>query len=345
MKIGLTTREISEIAQGELVGDEDIEIVNFNRIEDASKGEITFYSNTKYAKFLETTEASCIIVPTDFDTGDSDSRAYIKSENPYVSFVRVMKFVDDRREKPRSEVHPTAVVDPSCSYDDSVYIGPNCTVGKNVVLAEGVILHPGVVIHEDVEIGENTEVFSNAVIRHESIIGSNCIIYSGAVVGEDGFGYIEMEDKSYVRVPQMGNVIIEDDVEIGANTTIDRAMVGSTIIRRGVKIDNLCQIAHNVQIGENSALASQVGISGSTKVGKRNRFGGQVGLAGHIEMDDDVILQAQSGVEKSKKAGIYFGAPAKEHRLAFKIEAALKNLPQIDRDVHKLKKQMKELNK
>jgi UDP-3-O-[3-hydroxymyristoyl] glucosamine N-acyltransferase len=345
MNIRLTCKEIARIAEGELVGNGEIEVFNLNRIEEATEGEITFYANPKYKMHLEVSQASCLIVPMDFECTEQTGRAYIKSDDPYVSFVRLMKFINDKIEIPKKEIHPSAVVDESAVLDESVYIGANCVVGKNVVLAQGVRLYPGTVIYDDVEIGEDSVVWSNVVIKHECKIGAGCVIYSGAIIGEDGFGYIELPDKSYIKVPQLGNVELEDDVEIGANTTIDRAMVGSTIIHRGAKIDNLVQIAHNVQIGEDTAIASQTGISGSTKVGKRNRFGGQVGIAGHIEMADDVVLQAQSGVEKSKPKGIYFGAPAKDFRLAFKIEAALKNLPQIDKDVFKLKKQMEELKK
>jgi UDP-3-O-[3-hydroxymyristoyl] glucosamine N-acyltransferase len=240
-----------------------------------------------------------------------------------------------------SGIHPTAVVESTAQISPSATIGANCYIGENSIIKDRAVIYPNSSIQRDVTIGENCIIYSNVSIYYGCTIGRDCIIHSGAVIGSDGFGFQENKDGSYTKIPQIGKVIIGDSVEIGANTTIDRAFVGSTIIEYGVKLDNLIQIAHNDEIGENSAMAAQVGISGSTKIGKRVRLGGQVGISGHIEIGDDVVLLAKSGVPKSMtEKGIYIGAPARDRLTAFKIEAVIHNLPQLSKDVDKIKKKL-----
>jgi UDP-3-O-[3-hydroxymyristoyl] glucosamine N-acyltransferase len=227
---------------------------------------------------------------------------------------------------------------------DNVTIEACVVIGDNVRIAQGTVIRANSTIYENVTIGENCCINSNVSLYNDTIIGNNCIIHAGTVIGADGFGYIEHPDGSFTKVPQLGNVVIHDDVEIGANCTIDRAMIGSTIIKSGVKLDNLVHIAHNCEIGKNSASAAQTGVSGSTIIGERVRLGGQVGLAGHLTIADDVKLLAQSGVAKTiDKKGTYFGAPAKDQMKAFKIEAVIRQLPELLSDLRDLQKKVKKI--
>ena len=225
--------------------------------------------------------------------------------------------------------------------DETAYIGANCVIGNNCKIGKNTVLHSNISIYDNSKIGDNCTIHANVTIYEDTEIGNNCVIHSGVALGSDGFGFLENKDGSYTKIPQLGNVVLENDIEIGANTTIDRALVGSTIIRNGVKLDNQIQIAHNCEIGENSAMAAQVGVSGSVKVGKRNRFGGQSGISGHIEIADDVVLLAKSGVPKSiEKGGLYFGSPIREKMQAFRIEAVIHNLPDLAKDVKLIKKKL-----
>ncbi len=343
----MTCEEIAKIINGELVGSTNSQIINLNRIENAQPGEATFLSNPKFEKYIEHTGASCVIISNKSEaTPRRENQAFIKVDNPYEGFVRLIKHIYDARPKKKSYIDHNSNIHENAMIAESAFIGPGCVIGAGSKIGENCILIANVTIYDNVIIGGNTFIHANAVLCDDSVVGKNCILHPGTVIGSDGFGYIEREDKSYDKIPQIGNVVIEDDVEIGANTTIDRAMVGSTIIEKGVKLDNLVHIAHNCIICENTAMAGQTGISGSTKVGKRNRFGGQVGLAGHMETADDVLIVAQSGVSKSiNKSGVYFGSPIKEQKRAFKIEAALRNLPEIAREFEKLKKEVEELKK
>lgn len=334
----MTIQEIASLINAQVVGSTQFEINNLNRIEFAKETEITFYADEKYRKHLEKSKASAVIVPDSLELEPLENQVFLKVPNPYVSFLELVVYFDNLNKFTKNGIHPTAVVESLANIPESCYIGPNCYIGEDVILGENTKIFANSAIHRNSKIGSNTIIYSNVSIYPQTIIGSNCIIHSGAVIGADGFGFIENNDKSYTKIPQIGNVVIEDDVEIGANTTIDRAFVGSTIIHRGVKLDNLIQIAHNDEIGENTAMAAQVGISGSVKIGKRVRLGGQVGVAGHLEIADDVILLAQSGVPSSiEKQGTYVGSPTREKILAFKIEAALNHLPEIYKDIKKIK--------
>jgi UDP-3-O-[3-hydroxymyristoyl] glucosamine N-acyltransferase len=344
--VRFTVAEVAKLVEGELVGNPDTKIIGLNRIDEVKEGELTFYTDKKFAQYLTDIKASCIIVPNDFNEKISEKICLIKVEKPYHAIVRLLKYLESLLPKQNSFIHPTAVIDNSASISKTAFIGPYCMIGENTRVGDNVILHSNVCLYNNVEIGEESYLHSGVICCNDTKIGKRCIIQSGAVIGSDGFGYLENKDGSYEKIPQMGNVIIDDDVEIGANTTIDRAIIGSTIISKGVKIDNLCQIGHNVKVGENSAMAGQVGLAGSCTVGKRNRLGGQVGLAGHLETVDDVVVLAQSGVAKSlDKRGVYFGSPTKERLHAFKIEAALNNLPELIRKVEQLNRKLEEFYK
>ncbi len=341
----MTTGEIASLINGNLSGLPDMVISGVNRIESARQGELAFYSDDKFLQYLNDSNASCIIVPKSFERTPAENQCYIYSANPYEDFVAILKFIESTKPQLSPGIHPGAVIGGNCSISELASIGPGAVIGDNCIIGDNVRIYPNAVIYNNVRIGANTVIHSNAVCCFDTEIGQNCIIYPGAVLGSEGFGYLENKtDGSYSRIPQLGNVVLGDDVEVGANTTIDRAIAGSTFIGNGVKLDNLIQIGHNCEIGEHTAIAAQTGISGSVKVGNRNRFGGQVGLAGHLFTADDVTLIAQSGVSKSiAKPGVYFGAPAKEIRKAFRIEAAMRQLPDALSELHNLKKQVRKL--
>jgi UDP-3-O-[3-hydroxymyristoyl] glucosamine N-acyltransferase len=343
INVKLTAGEVANIVKGNLLGPDGLEITNIGKIENAKQGDLTFLSREEYAKYLENCFASCVLVPIGFVGVPYPEQSFIECENPYMALVTVLKLVAiSQQTEKKPEIHRSALITLSAKIAKTVRIGARCIIGENCVIADNVELHPNVILYDNVIIGENTEVHSNVVCYDNTIIGKNCIIHSGAVLGADGFSFLENPtDGTYEKIPQLGNVMIGDNVEIGANTTIDCAMLDSTVIGNGVKLDNLVHIAHNCTVGDNTAMAAQVGISGSANIGKRNRIGGQVGVAGHLEIADDVILSAKSGVAKSiKDKGIYFGAPAKERLQAFKIEAYLRRLPDIAVDVEMLKKHL-----
>lgn len=340
INVKLTPAEIAGIVNGSLVGPDSMLISGVSRIESAKVGDVTFISRPEYEHYLEECTASCILIPKGMVAIPKPSQAFIECENPYLSIVKILKLISSAsKHEHRGQIHRSAIIANSAKIAKTASIGARCVIGENCVIAGNVELMPNVILYDNVIIGEGTQIHSNVVCYHETIIGKDCIIHAGAVLGADGFSFTENEDGSYDKIPQLGNVEIGDNVEIGANTTIDRAFMNSTIIENGTKIDNLVHIAHNCTIGENTAMAAQVGISGSAKIGKRNRIGGQAGIAGHLELADDVILSAQSGVSKSiKEKGIYFGAPAKERMQAFRIEAIIRRLPDIATDVELVKK-------
>lgn len=337
-----TCGEIADWLDAKVEGDKNLKINKLNRIDSAKSGELTFFSDEKFLDEFLASKATCIIVPEKIDRKPKDNQTFLKVESPYDSFIKLIKIIDSKHSKPSSFIHSSAIVGENCDIHPTAYIGPYCVIGDNCSIGENTLLNAGVKLCGNASIGSNTVLHYNAIICEDVVIGNNCIIQPGAVIGSDGFGYTENKDGSYEKIPQIGNVVIEDDVEIGANTTIDRAIVGSTVIEKGTKIDNLVQVAHNVTIGENTGIAAQVGISGSTKVGKRNRLAGQVGISGHIHTSDDVTVLAQSGLAKPiSEKGYYFGSPAREKRLAMSIEAVLNHLPEMYKDVHKLKKELK----
>lgn len=343
LKNPLNVEAIAELINGRLIGNTNTLVSRLNRIESCEQGDITFFYDSKYAHFIESCRATCILVPDNLNITPKDNQVFISVQNPYFEFYRILKYVESLLPKKSSSIHNTAIIGNNTKIDKTAYIGPYCVIGDNCTISENVVLHSKVVLYDNVSIESNSLLNSSVICYSDTIIGKNCILQAGAVIGSDGFGFIENKDSSYEKIPQLGNVVLEDNVEIGANTTIDRALIGSTIIEKGCKIDNLCQIAHNVSIGENTGIAAQVGISGSTKVGKRNRLAGQVGLAGHISTVDDVILYAQSGVGQSiEKKGIYFGAPARERFKAFKIEAVINDLPDLFREFYALKRKLEE---
>ncbi|MBI3258022.1 MAG: UDP-3-O-(3-hydroxymyristoyl)glucosamine N-acyltransferase [Ignavibacteriae bacterium] len=340
LQVHKSVAEIAAIIGGEIIGDSSVVVSRVQRIEFATQGDISFLSNRKYVKFLNATNASCLIVPKDCPIPyDTKVSSFIVSDNPYSAFVQLLRVFVPEKKFTNGFIHPSSVIDPSSIISPTAYIGAGCVIGESCSIGDSTILIANVTLCDSVSLGDNCSVHPGVVCYHDTEIGNNAIIHAGTVIGSDGFGYDECPDGSFAKVPQVGNVVIGNDVEIGANCTIDRAMVGSTMIGNGVKIDNLVHIAHNVIIGDNTAIAAQTGISGSAKLGKRNRIAGQVGVVGHLEIADDVIVHAQSGVAKSiTSSGHYFGSPAKNHGEELKILAALRQLPDLVRQVNELQR-------
>ena len=336
--MNFTARQIAELINGTIVGDPNINILNISKIEEASEGSLTFLANPKYTEYIYTTNASATIVSTDFEPNKKIHTTLIKVKEPYSSFTTIMElFNKDNLEK--KGVSNLSVIDKTAIISETSFIGSFTTVGKNSIISNNCIIENQVFIGDNVKIGEGSIIYPGVKILNDTVIGKNCIIHSSCSIGSDGFGFAPKEDGSYKKIPQTGNVIIGDDVEIGSNSTIDRATLGSTIINNGVKLDNQIQIAHNVEIGENTAIAAQSGIAGSTKVGKNCMIGGQVGIIGHIKIGDNVKIQAQAGVTSNIKSNARItGTPAISYMNYNKSYVHFKNLPEIVKKIDKIDK-------
>ncbi len=343
--INIKTKELATKLNGRLIGSGDLSILRLNKIAEALEGELTFLNDEKYLHFISKTKASCILVKESFLHACNNKNVdYIVVDNPHAAFVGIMMEIAETQKTRNSTISPKATIAESADIADDVTIEAGVVIGENCKIGSGSVIRANTVLYENVTVGKNNCINSNISLYNDTVVGNNCIIHAGAVIGSDGFGFIEQPDGKYIKVPQLGNVIIHDNVEIGANCTIDRAMIGSTIIKSGVKLDNLIHIAHNCEIGKNTASAAQTGISGSTIIGERVKLGGQVGLAGHLSIADDVILLAQSGVAKTiDKKGTYFGAPAKDQMKAFKIEAVIRHLPELMYEIRELQKKVKNI--
>jgi len=336
MKLNQIARELN----GELVGDTDLVITGLAKIEQAGPGELTFLANPKYSKFLKETKASAVLVARD---QENIQIPHIKVDDPYLAFLIILEKFNPPQQPNFSGTHSTAVIDPTATIAKNARIGPLVFIGRNVSIGEDTTIYPGCVLLDSVSIGGNCILYPNVSIRERCIIGDNVIIHNGTVIGSDGFGFAPVGD-TYRKIPQMGIVRIEDDIEIGANCTIDRATLGETIIKQGCKLDNLIQIAHNVVIEENTVIAAQTGVSGSTKIGKNVTLAGQVGTVGHITIGDKAIVAAKSGVSKSIPPGeVWFGYPAQQITRQKKVEASLRNLPELMKRTHQLEKALIEL--
>lgn len=336
-----------EVGQG-LAG--NVEIERLAKIEDAAAGDITFLANPKYAKYLKTTKASAILISRHADHKELHERsapiALVKVDDPYVAFAKLIDVFHPLTASLPVGIHPAAVVPRSVVLGKGVAIGAHAVLGERCRIGDSAVLWHGVVLGDGVEVGDGTVVYANVTIREQCRVGKRVIIHSGTVIGSDGFGFVPKPDGTYEKIQQRGIVVIEDDVEIGANCTIDRATIGETRIKRGAKLDNLIQVAHNVVIGEDTVIAAQTGISGSTKIGKGCVIAGQVGFVGHIEIADKTTIAAQSGVHKSVKepGKTFFGYPALEHPERLRIEAALRQLPELLNIVRELQKNLEEIS-
>lgn len=342
--MAFTAKQIADFLKGEIVGNPDITVSNFSKIEEGKTGTISFLANPKYTPYIYTTKADIVLVNSDFVPEKPVKATLIKVPNAYAALASLLEMVNSAN--PRKTGHEEmSFISPAATLGEEVYVGAFAYISENVQVGDSSTIHPHVYIGENVKIGKNCILYPGAKIYRDCVIGDRCIIHAGAVIGADGFGYSK-ESESYHKIPQMGNVLIEEDVEIGANTTIDRAVMGSTIIRRGVKLDNLIQIAHNCEIGEHTAMAAQVGIAGSTKIGENCVFGGQVGIGGHITIGKDSQIGAQSGIISNTKEGSeVMGSPAMPVKTFFKSSIIVPKLPDMYKQLSALEKEIAELKK
>ena len=340
-----TAEQIAGILDGVVVGNPNAEVSTLAKIEEGIEGSLTFLSNPKYVNYIYNTKATITIVNATFEPEYEIKTTLIKVEDAYQAFSKLLEYYNQVKLM-KSGIEQPSVISEGVVYGENLYLGSFGYIGKNVVLGNNVKIYPSTFIGDNVVIGDDCVFFSGVRIYSETIIGNRCNIHSGAIIGSDGFGFAPSENGTFSKIPQIGNVIIEDNVDIGACTTIDRATMGSTIIRKGVKLDNQIQIAHNVEIGENTVIAAQTGIAGSTKIGKNCMIGGQVGFAGHIVIGDNVRVQAQSGVGKNVKDGeIVQGSPSFNYSDWNKSYVHFRNLPKIVAEVDDLKKKINFENK
>ena len=332
-----TAAQIAGILEGEVVGNPNAEVYKLSKIEEGTEGSLTFLANPKYINFIYSTKATVTIVNNTFEPEQEITTTLIKVEDAYKSFSKLLEYYNQVKLM-KSGIEQPSVISDGVTYGNDLYLGSFCYIGKNVIIGNNVKIYPNSFIGDNVTIGDNCVFFAGVRIYSETEIGNNCIIHSGTIIGSDGFGFAPQEDGTYSKVPQIGNVIIEDNVEIGACTTVDRATLGSTIIRKGVKLDNHIQVAHNVEIGENTVIAAQTGIAGTTKIGKNGLIGGQVGFAGHLLIGDNVKIQAQSGIGKNLADGeVVQGSPAFNYGDFAKSFVHFRNLPKIVADLEELK--------
>jgi UDP-3-O-[3-hydroxymyristoyl] glucosamine N-acyltransferase len=337
----ISLRELAELVGGKVIGDPDAKVSGLGSLDDAAEGQITFLSNPKLADKVSKTGATAVILPKGVD---SFGRNVIETANPYLAFAKVLTLFSAPSKKPQG-VMDGSYVCASAVLGADVTVYPGAYIGENVSIGERVTIHSGAVIYEQTVIGNDVTVHSNVSIRECCRIGNRVIIHNGAVIGGDGFGYVP-DGKSYYKIPQVGIVVIEDDVEIGANTTIDRAALDITLIKRGVKIDNLVQIAHNCKIGEDSAIAAQTGISGSSTIGRNVTISGQVAIAGHLTVGDNIILAGRCGVTGNlDKPGVYSGIPPIPHKDWLKSSVVFQKIPEMKKTISSLEKRIAELEK
>jgi UDP-3-O-[3-hydroxymyristoyl] glucosamine N-acyltransferase len=341
-----SARQIADFLHGEVDGDPSVKVADFSKIEEGRPGTISFLSNPRYEHYIYESKASAVLVNKSFTPSRPVSATLIRVDNAYESLAKLMTLASGNGQQKKG-ISSLAVVAGSASLGADVFVDSFVTIGEGVVIGDRVQLHSKVTIEANVSIGGGTVIYPGAVIYRDTRIGSNCVIHANAVIGSDGFGFAPGDDGRYRKIPQLGNVILEDDVEIGACSTIDRATMGSTVISRGVKIDNLVQVAHNVEIGEDSVIASQTGIAGSSKIGSRVMFGGQVGITGHVQIADGTILGAKAGVGSTiKEPGqIWSGYPAVPMNTFRRAYVVNKNLPELQKTITALKKQVEDLER
>lgn len=337
-----SAQQIAELLGGTVEGNPSAAVSTFAKIEEGQPGAISFLANPKYAHYLYDTESSIVLIGRDFVLERPVKATLVRVANAYEAIARLLTIYESMTQK-RSGVHPLAFVSETATVADDVYIGAFAYVGDGATVGAGTQIYPHAVVEERATIGEDCILYPNVSIYHDCKVGNRCILHSGAVIGADGFGFAPSAD-GYEKIPQIGIVTIEDDVEIGANACVDRSTMGSTFIRRGVKLDNLVQIGHNCDVGIHTVMSAQTGVAGSTKVGEWCMFGGQVGIAGHIQVADRTSLGAQSGLISNKKAGIQMmGSPAIEAKQWMKMQAIMKRLPDMYDELKRLRKEIDEL--
>ena len=341
----INAERIAQLINGKVEGNGNAEVGSFGKIEEAKQNQLAFLANPKYEDYLYTTKASIIIVNETLELKQPVAATLIRVADAYIAFANLLQKYQEMMQAQLKGIQQPSYVDASAKLGEEIFIGAFTYVGENVCIGDNTKLYPGVYIGNDVKIGNNSILHPGVKIYFGCVIGDNVTIHAGTIIGGDGFGFAPQEDGSYKKVPQIGNVVVEDNVEIGSNTTIDRATIGSTIIHKGTKLDNLIQIAHNVEIGNNTVIAAQAGVSGSTKIGSNAMIGGQVGIVGHLQIADGAKINAQSGVSKSikQKNTAVTGSPAYDYTSALRSQALVRNLPQMEKRLVELEKLMQQL--
>lgn len=338
-QLSFTAGEIAHILGGLVEGDSEVRVHDFAKIEEARPGTLSFLSNLKYESYIYTTQASIILVSHTFSPREAVEATLIRVDDPYASLARLMQIVADKLQHRPTGIDSTAI-SPEAQVGADVYVGHGAVIETGAQIGDRCLIYPNVYIGRGVVIGSDTTIYPNAVLYHDVQIGTRCIIHAGAVIGADGFGFAPQLD-GYHKIPQLGNVVIEDDVEVGANTCIDRAVMGSTTIRRGAKLDNLIQVAHNCEVGAHTVMAAQGGMAGSSSIGSWCQTGGQVGIAGHLHIGDRVQLGGQTGVLGSIESDkVLLGSPAMDARTAMRVYATLSKLPEMYRQITQLEKEL-----
>ena len=340
-----TAQQIAGFTGGTVDGNPEAAISTFAKIEEGVEGALSFLANPQYEHYIYETKSTVVLVNKDFLPQQPVAATLVRVDNAYESVAKLLQLYQSMQQK-RVGIDSLAFIDKTAQVGKDCYVGPFVAIGEGAEIGDGVVIHPHVTIGPHVKVGNNTEIYSNAVVYHGCVVGANCILHAGCVIGADGFGFAPTAE-GYDKIPQIGNVVIEDNVEIGANTCVDRSTMGSTIIRKGVKLDNLVQIAHNVEVGQNTVMSAQVGVAGSSKVGEWCVFAGQVGIAGHLRVGDHTTMGAQAGLaggNLARKGGAtLMGYPAIEHKKFAKNMAALNSLPDLLKEVAQLKRELAEL--
>ena len=344
MVMEFTAAVIAGFLKGEIEGNPDVKVNTIAKIEEGHEGALSFLANPKYEHFIYTTNSSIVLVNKTFVPSEKIKATLIRVENAYESFASLLRLVDQARPR-KTGIHSTAVIESSAKIGSDVYLGPYSYVGENAVIGDGCSVYPHVYIGDNTRVGNKCILYPGVKVYHECLLGNGCIIHAGSVIGSDGFGFAPQSENEYMKIPQLGNVVLEDNVEIGANVTIDRATMGSTIIGKGVKLDNLIQIGHNVEVGENTVMAAQSGISGSTRLGKNCMVGGQVGFAGHIKIANGTKIGAQAGIigEIKEENTAIIGSPAFDIKQFMRSAVIFKRLPDMKTKLDTLEKEVEAL--
>ncbi len=338
-----TAKQIADLLQGQVEGNPEAAVQTFAKIEEGIPGAISFLANPQYESYIYETQSSVVLVNKDFAPSQPINATLIRVPNAYEAIARLLSFYESQIAK-RVGVHPTACIEESATVGEDCYIGPYVYIGEGATVGSGSQIYAHVVIEKNARVGENCLFYPNVSIYHDCVIGNNVILHSGCVIGADGFGFAPAAD-GYEKIPQIGNVVLEDNVEIGANACVDRSTMGSTIVRRGVKLDNLVQVAHNCEVGENTVMSAQVGVAGSTKIGQWCMFGGQVGIAGHAVIGDRVLSGAQAGIAGSIRKGnvTVQGSPAIDAKTFARASVVYKKLPEMYAEFNRMKDELEQL--
>ena len=344
--MNFTASQIALLVNGKIEGDANVSVNSFGRIEEAKEGQLAFLANPKYEDHLYSTQASVIIISESLQLKQNVGSTLIRVPDAYTAFATLLSKYQEMMTQQMTGIQQPTYIAKTVTCGENIFVGAFAYLGENVTIGNNTKIFPGVFVGDDVKIGNGSIIHPGVKIYKECVIGDRVTIHAGTVIGSDGFGFAPQADGSFKKVPQIGNVIVENDVEIGANTTIDRATIGSTIIKAGAKLDNLIQVAHNVEVGSGTVIAAQAGISGSTKIGKGAMIGGQAGVVGHVQIGDGAKVNAQSGVSKSIEAGkAVTGSPAHDYTAALRSQAISRNLPELEKRVKALEALVKELIK